>query len=229
MTLIGFWGTGNPHLYDILQRTTDPDDLIIEKVRQLCPWRERVVMDAGCGSADHALQIAREAHAVVAVDADDRMVQMARHNLATSRGGRVGVVAGDIEDLPFADGTFQAIYAFWAYFFGEGSEAGLAECERVLVPGGRLCVVQNYGGDELSQLWSDSEFACLEWPSWFLAKGFSRHVVSTSWCFPSLDEGMSLARFLWGEPAALKLAGGSSLEFEFRAAIYLRQKNRNPS
>ncbi len=223
MGLIEFWGAHRADLYDIMCESVDPEGRILAGVRSLCPWDRRLVMDIGCGRGDQALFMARDAEAVVAVDADQRMVERTRERASEARSS-LCVLHADVTDLPLATGSLDAIYAFWAYFFGPGAEEGLAECERILRPGGTLCVVQNRGGDELSELWSDAEFACLQWGQWFQKHGFSSLVINSHWRFPSMDEAALLVQYLWGEKGLQTLLRRRTLQFGFAASIYCRRR-----
>lgn len=70
---------------------------------------------------------------------------------ARARG--VPTVAGTVEELPFADGSFDAVLAAWMLYHVPDLERGLAEISRVLRPGGRLVAITN-GDEQLSELWS---------------------------------------------------------------------------
>ena len=222
MALIEFWGAHRADLYDIMCESVDPEGRILARVRSLCPWDDRLVMDIGCGRGDHALVMARDAGVVVAADADERMVNRTRAR-ALGVHPSLCVLHADVTDLPLASESLDVVYAFWAYFFGEG-EKGLRECERVLRPGGSLCVVQNRGGDELSQLWSDPEFACLQWGRWFEERGFASFGVNSYWRFPSMDEAVLLVRYLWGERGLQVLLRSQTLQFGFSASIYCKRR-----
>ena len=50
---------------------------------------------------------------------------------------------GDVQELPFADGAFDAAVAAWMLYHVPDVERGLAELARVLRPGGRLVAVTN--------------------------------------------------------------------------------------
>jgi SAM-dependent methyltransferase len=97
----------------------------------------RRVLDVGCGEGDIAERIALElACDVVAVDQSERMVELTR-----ARG--VEAVVGDVQDLPFADASFDAALAAWMLYHVPDVDRGLAELARVLRPGGRLVAVTN--------------------------------------------------------------------------------------
>jgi SAM-dependent methyltransferase len=51
------------------------------------------------------------------------------------------VLEGVGADLPLPDASVDVVHARWAYFFGPGSEPGLAELDRVVRHGGTAFVV----------------------------------------------------------------------------------------
>jgi SAM-dependent methyltransferase len=70
------------------------------------------------------------------VDISPRMVELAR-----ARG--IDAQEGDVQRLPFADGTFDLAVAAWMLYHVPDLDAALAELARVLVPGGALVAVTN--------------------------------------------------------------------------------------
>src|SRR5207245_1511368 len=81
------------------------------------------------------------------VDYSPRMVELAR-----ARG--VDAQEGDVQELPFADGTFDTAVAAWMLYHVPDLDAGLSELARVLVDGGALIAVTNSAGhiSELREL-----------------------------------------------------------------------------
>jgi len=108
------------------------------------------VLDAGCGTGTLAL-LAREvvgpSGEVLGVDATPQMIRRARRKAARSR-IEVRFEAGLVEALPAADTSFDVAFSTFTmhHFPGDVRARGLAEILRVLVPGGRLCVVDFAGG-----------------------------------------------------------------------------------
>jgi SAM-dependent methyltransferase len=122
----------------------DPRQLALEAVAEVAPRR---VLEVGSGRGELAERIARELGAeVVAVDQSERMVELAR-----ARG--VEALLGDVQDLPFPDGSFDCALAAWMLYHVPDLYRGLAELARVLRPEGRLVAVTNSGAN-LSELWS---------------------------------------------------------------------------
>jgi ubiquinone/menaquinone biosynthesis C-methylase UbiE len=78
---------------------------------------------------------------LVGVDAAAEMVRVARESAADSR---VRFQAGTAEQLPGADGTFDLVVSTTSFDHWADQEAGLRECARVLAPGGRLVLVDQF-------------------------------------------------------------------------------------
>jgi SAM-dependent methyltransferase len=122
----------------------DPRELAFEAVAEVSPRR---VLEVGCGRGEAAERIARELGAdVVALDQSERMVELTR-----ARG--LDTQLGDVQDLPFADGSFDCVLAAWMLYHVGDLDRGLAEVQRVLRPGGRFVAVTN-AQFNLPELWS---------------------------------------------------------------------------
>jgi SAM-dependent methyltransferase len=112
----------------------DARDVLWESIVELAPKR---VLEVGGGPGEVAERMQRELHAEVrAVDISARMVELAR-----ARG--VDAQLGDVQALPFADGSFDAVVAAWMLYHVPDLDRGLAEIARVLEPGGTLVAVTN--------------------------------------------------------------------------------------
>jgi len=58
-------------------------------------------------------------------------------------GEQIRIVIGDMERLPFRDGTFDVIATCWTLYFMNDIDTALAEIVRCLTPGGRLIAATN--------------------------------------------------------------------------------------
>src|SRR6187551_2593871 len=68
---------GNPDVYEIENRALDPEGLVLAAMRELAPWRDRTLVDLGCGSGFWLPGYADEAARVIGVEPDERLVPLA--------------------------------------------------------------------------------------------------------------------------------------------------------
>lgn len=102
------------------------------------------VLDVGCGTGTLALALVADnpTAAVTGIDPSPEMVQRARRKAAKA-GRSVAFEIGVVEDLPFADETFDVVTSslMWHHLPTEIRAAALAEVRRVLKPGGRFVLM----------------------------------------------------------------------------------------
>jgi SAM-dependent methyltransferase len=127
----------------------DPREHALLALLEVRPSR---VLDAGCGTGDFTESVAAKLGCdVVGIDLSQRMVELTR-----ARG--LEALVGDARELPFADSEFDAIAANWMLYHLPDLDAGLAELQRVLRPGGRLVAITN-GRDHLAEVWGQRSSA----------------------------------------------------------------------
>jgi SAM-dependent methyltransferase len=129
------------NLYEEVDGSNAPE-VLWEVIAQRRPSR---VLDVGGGPGELAARMRDELGADVDhLDVSPRMVELAR-----GRGLRAQV--GDVQELPFADPTFDTVVAAWMLYHVPDVDRALAEIARVLVPGGALVAVTN-SVDHLAEL-----------------------------------------------------------------------------
>jgi ubiquinone/menaquinone biosynthesis C-methylase UbiE len=93
-------------------------------------------LDVGCGPGHTALAIAPHVGAVTGLDLTEAMLAEARR-LAAERGiANARFERGDVEQLPFADGSFDLVTSRYSAHHYPRPAVALAEIARVLRPGG---------------------------------------------------------------------------------------------
>lgn len=96
------------------------------------------VLDDGCGSGGTALSLAEESAFAVGLDLDARFAGSGTR-LREEKGIANGAfVRGDGSRLPFRDGAFDLVFSHSVIEHVASATGYLAECRRVLVPGGIL-------------------------------------------------------------------------------------------
>lgn len=130
-----------PDLYELENRSVDPDGIIEQTMRHVRSWQGATLLDIGCGAGFHLPRFAAHARRVVGVEPHHGLVARARERVAGL--GTVGVLSGSAQQLPVPDRSIDIAHARWAYFFGPGCEPGLAELDRVMRRGGAAFVIDN--------------------------------------------------------------------------------------
>lgn len=92
-------------------------------------------LDAGCGAGLLALLASLRGAEVTALDASAGLLAIARARLPAA-----DVREGDLEALPFADSTFDAVAAVNSVFYAADMSAAMRELARVVRRGGRVVV-----------------------------------------------------------------------------------------
>jgi len=96
------------------------------------------ILEVGCGGGQCAIAFARQGATVAGLDLSDAQLDFAR-NLAAAEGVDIPFTQGSAEDLSaFADGAWDVVFSAYAFQYVADMARCLAECARVLRPGGRL-------------------------------------------------------------------------------------------
>lgn len=139
----GAYSRGESGFYDrfIAPATLAATQPLLARIAETAP-SGGAVLDVGCGGGQtlHSLASRRRDLRLVGVDPSPGLLDRARKRLDSSR--RVRLLAGSAGDLPGADGEFDAVVSLFAIKHWPGQAGGVAECARVLCPGGRFLVAE---------------------------------------------------------------------------------------
>jgi SAM-dependent methyltransferase len=140
----------NRHIHD-LEITTHPvgspgffadlDEYHFEKLHHLLKlvdfdgYRGQRVLEVGCGAGTDLVRFAKGGAAVSGVDLSSSAIALARRNFE-QQGLEADLREADGEHLPFADGTFDLVFAHGVVQYTANPGALVGECRRVLKPGG---------------------------------------------------------------------------------------------
>jgi demethylmenaquinone methyltransferase / 2-methoxy-6-polyprenyl-1,4-benzoquinol methylase len=102
------------------------------------------VLDVATGTGLVAFALARRGCEVTALDQSEAMLAGARERLSRhpSLAGRVALVAGQAEQLPFADASFDALTFTYLLRYVDDRAATMRELARVVKPGGPIGMVE---------------------------------------------------------------------------------------
>jgi demethylmenaquinone methyltransferase/2-methoxy-6-polyprenyl-1,4-benzoquinol methylase len=113
-------------------------------VDRIVPSSPGTMLDVASGTAGVALQLAARTPAeIVGVDLTIGMLAQGRRNVARAgMAGRVQLVAGRAEQLPFPDQTFDALTFTYLLRYVEDPQATLCELARVVKPGATVASLE---------------------------------------------------------------------------------------
>lgn len=118
-------------------------------------WRKKVVkmvtetnpesvLDIATGTGDLAISMAKTgAKEIIGLDLSEGMLAVGRKKIEEEKlSGRIEMIQGDSEALPFEDNRFDAITVAFGVRNFENLEKGLSEILRVLKPGGIFVILE---------------------------------------------------------------------------------------
>ena len=150
--------------------TIDPRILHVQVLlRFFAPVASSRLLDAGCGKG-------RYARVLLEQNPDARItgLDISEHMLHSVQPG-IHKVAGMLTELPFADSSFDGVYATESLEHAVDIERAVAELCRVLRPGGKIAII-----DKNAEHWGQLKTPA--WERWFgrreLEKLLSRHCRS---------------------------------------------------
>jgi len=97
--------------------------------------------DLGIGDGLLTLLLSEVAHSVTAVDISPEMLAQLAARAAKRNITNVETVEGDIESLPLSDSSYDVAVLSQALHHAKSPRTALLEARRILIPGGRLLVI----------------------------------------------------------------------------------------
>lgn len=136
------------------------------------------VADLGAGEGDLSLLLARFARSVTSVDSSPAMLrEVGLRAEAMGLGRVVKVCEGDLEKLPLADGSVDAVFLSQALHHAAQPAKAVSEAARILRKGGRLILLDldRHDQDWVREQWADQwlGFDEREIRGWFAQGGLT--------------------------------------------------------
>jgi ubiquinone/menaquinone biosynthesis C-methylase UbiE len=128
----------NPHLDRLNEKMLD------RILRVLQVPSNAVFLDAGCGTADHSIRIAKRGFRCIGVDISEGVLAQAAKNVVEARvQEQVELHCHALDKLPFVDGSFDVIHCRGVLMHIPDWEVALRSLCRVLKPGGGIVILEN--------------------------------------------------------------------------------------
>ena len=116
-----------------------------------------IILDVGCGGGINLKRMAQKAKKVYGIDYSIESVKLSREvNEDNIKKGKVEVLEGNVQSLPFDDNTFDIVTAFETVYFWQDIKNSFGEVKRVLKPGGIFLIgMESNGSDNfIMRFWS---------------------------------------------------------------------------
>ncbi len=214
--------------YETENRAVDPEGRLESAMADLLgdgAWSGRSVLDVGCGTGFHLPRFAERAESVIGVEPHADLAALARRR--TRRLTNVTVHQGAAQALPLPDAAVDVVHARWAYFFGPGSEPGLAELDRVLRRGGTAFVIDNDATRSTFGGWFRQGYPGVDPVAverFWSTHGWTRTPLDVRWSFTSREDLESVVRIEFARPLAEEiLAGHEGTEVDYAVNLWSKR------
>ncbi len=128
---------------------------IAEALLRLLP--PLAIADLGTGEGAFALLLAQRARRIIAVDSSANMIEVGREQAQRNGIQNVEFRLGDMEELPIANAEVDLVFFSQSLHHALHPERALAEAARILVPGGRIVILDlaRHRFEEARELYAD--------------------------------------------------------------------------
>jgi cyclopropane fatty-acyl-phospholipid synthase-like methyltransferase len=167
-----------------------PSSSIFDMLASLGLGPDDTVLDIGGRDARHGLIMAeRFGCRVVSVDPAPANIQDGEKAIAAHRYGHlVEAVLGTIEHIPAEDGAFTFVFSRDMFAHVADADVALAECARVLAPGGVMVLHQVFATDLLEPIEAEQVFGhTAAVPERFSTEGFERAAVGAGFTIEDVE------------------------------------------
>lgn len=215
----------HPETYELENRSVDRDGVIESAMREIAPWRDRDVLDVGCGTGFHLPRWAAEARSVTGVEPHPALAALAARR--TRRLRNVTVLTGTAQELPLPPASVDVAQARWAYFFGPGCEPGLHELDRVVRRGGTAFVIDNDTSRSTFGAWFRRGYPTIDARQverFWSTHGWQRRSLDVEWRFDTRADLEACVRIELPPAAADEaLAGHQGTRVDYAVNLWWRE------
>ncbi|WOX55808.1 MULTISPECIES: class I SAM-dependent methyltransferase [unclassified Methanoculleus] len=136
-----YWDYGS-RFYDTAPGSGGDEERLLwkENLSRAIGSGPKKILDVGTGTGVIALLLAELGYSVTGVDFSRGMMEVARKK-ALAGGSAVRFLEGDVENLPFEDGTFDCVTARYVLWTMVDPEKAVREWVRVVRPGGTIVII----------------------------------------------------------------------------------------
>jgi len=131
---------GTQEFFQWTRRRREALEPFIDACAQFDQWANKKVLEIGCGLGVDSLKFARGRAQLTAIDLSQQAVALTKQRLMQAD-LTAEVVTADAEKLGLVDNQFDFVYSWGGLHHTSDLMSAIDEVERVLKPGGKLCIM----------------------------------------------------------------------------------------
>ncbi|NMB92552.1 MAG: methyltransferase domain-containing protein [Parcubacteria group bacterium] len=112
----------------------------IKKIAQFEKWRNKRVLEIGCGIGIDGLEFVKNGADYIGIDISEKSLELAKTYFSLN-GQKGHLLLSDSENLPFEDNTFDLVYSWGVLHHTPDTQKAINEIYRVLKPRGQAIIM----------------------------------------------------------------------------------------
>lgn len=167
--------------WDAIRSLHVPESRVEGAIVALLDGELGALVDLGTGTGRMLELLGPKARQATGIDRSPEMLRLARSKLAAAGLGKAELRQGDLYALPLADACANSVILHQVLHYAQHPAAAIAEAARLLVPGGRLLIV-DFAPHEREELRTRDAHARLGFADeqiegWFAAAGLTTQAI----------------------------------------------------
>lgn len=202
--------------YEALVSREDYLGNLLPALLKITTFNNKRVVEFGAGTGRLTTQVAPLVQSIKAYDISQHMLDLAAQKLTNSGLSNWQIQTADHRQVPAADHSADIILSGWSVCYvvvdhphGWQAEIDkvLAEMDRVLVPGGKIILIETLGtGFEQPT----PPVHLVEYYAYLESHGFTRTWVRTDYRFENIEIARELSKFFFGDAMLEKIVSDAS-------------------
>ncbi|MRR32287.1 class I SAM-dependent methyltransferase [bacterium] len=197
--------------YEALVSREDYQGNLLPALLKITSFNDKRVVEFGAGTGRLTIQIAPLVKSIQAFDISQHMLDLAAQKLTKSGLTNWHIQTADHRFIPAADRSAEVILSGWSVCYvvvdhPKGWQAEidkvLAEMDRILVPGGKIILIETLGTGFEQPTPPDH---LVEYYAHLESQGFSRSWVRTDYRFENIKIARDLSKFFFGNAMLEKI------------------------